>query len=522
MTTVAQRKTSIFSRVLEESVTVVLAELEGGLADPSQKHPSGQNLMFFAAARQRRLGGAEAVARRLRMLGVKADCFDRLRQTALYYAAREGNARCGEFLVEQNCDVNHLDINRQTPLFYAVRGGRIEMCRVLQKLGASLDVADMAGRTPASFASAETMVALAGNGVSLGRIASPDVGGRKVVVLPSLPEKPPPAPAPVETRWVSEQLPTTPATTASSHNSLDPSHSDGPDDASSTTSDAAADVEQVRAVNTKKRRRLQLSPVPPPIQVTEAASSSIDRWARPGPARMAPTSSPVSEEAFAHVGNAVAGHYLVCRPAAADAPPLRELEREFVADHYHLFCKESWTDSTTIADWCAVVNVIEAEATALHAIRRILTSASPNQHVTLQCVFVPGTPDGQSEIVGYVHFVVMRTYLDVSHLKVSNCHRRRGLGALLLAGMVRYAEHVGSRSATSDLRLVAMSRNENALQLYSALGFKPGEVVSKKVRGGLAKIDWTKMVCSGSRAQQSVLIKQFLERCYNRSSRSLR
>jgi ankyrin repeat protein len=53
--------------------------------------------------------------------GCQIDYVDFLKQTPLYYAAREGKCRLIKFLVDHGCEVNHMDTYGQTPLFYIAR-----------------------------------------------------------------------------------------------------------------------------------------------------------------------------------------------------------------------------------------------------------------------------------------------------------------------------------------------------------------------------------------------------------------
>jgi len=264
-----------------------------------------------------------------------------------------------------------------------------------------------------------------------------------------------------------------------------------------------------------------------PVPVAELASSSIARWASPWQVHSNPPVLPPWDEVLAQSGSASRGRFFVCRPRRADIVRLREIEREFVADHYALYQDETWTQSTSIADWCRSVNVIQNEAAAVNAISQIV-DGSCHQHVTLQCVHVPPTPiqdepGTNPEIVGYVHFVQMPKSTDVSHLKVSNKHRGKGIGALLLAGMARFAERSDNYDCLKDLKLVVMVRNVQAVSLYKSLGFQLGDSVSKDVRGGLGKIEWTRMSrldTKTSHVPQQIL-QAFLESCYERALRAL-
>lgn len=59
---------------------------------------------------------------------------DDLHQTVLYYAAREGKTKCIDYLVQNGCVVDRVDIYRQTPLYYAVRENRYEAAKKLIEL----------------------------------------------------------------------------------------------------------------------------------------------------------------------------------------------------------------------------------------------------------------------------------------------------------------------------------------------------------------------------------------------------
>jgi ankyrin repeat protein len=63
--------------------------------------------------------------------GVDAATQDKLNQTALYYACRDGKVNLAELLVRLGCNVNHQDSNTQTPLFYAAREGHLEVIKRL-------------------------------------------------------------------------------------------------------------------------------------------------------------------------------------------------------------------------------------------------------------------------------------------------------------------------------------------------------------------------------------------------------
>jgi len=200
-----------------------------------------------------------------------------------------------------------------------------------------------------------------------------------------------------------------------------------------------------------------------------------------------PPRIPPMDEVLA--GETAPGSFFVCRPSLTDIPRLRELEREFVRDHRELFADEPWAEACTQADWYRSVNVIRPEQQALGAIRGILENRSGG-HMTLQCVHRGA--GALPSVVGYLHFVVSE-WIDVSHLKVASTHRGLGLGALLFAGMARYAHRIGAGPCVADLRLLVMSKNLMAQKLYASLGFVLSARPERPGKQGVERIEWTKM-----------------------------
>lgn len=63
---------------------------------------------------------------------------DQLKQSVIFYLAREGKMKCVEFLAEKNCDIDIRDQVEQTPLFYAAVRNRLDMVKLFHKKGANL------------------------------------------------------------------------------------------------------------------------------------------------------------------------------------------------------------------------------------------------------------------------------------------------------------------------------------------------------------------------------------------------
>lgn len=68
-------------------------------------------------------------------MGANPNQRDKLNQTPLFYAAREGHLEACKALVEGGCDPNSLDFKRQTALVYAQKNKKDEVIEYLTSLG---------------------------------------------------------------------------------------------------------------------------------------------------------------------------------------------------------------------------------------------------------------------------------------------------------------------------------------------------------------------------------------------------
>lgn len=512
----------LFFRVRDEEVQGVLEALSGGLRDPRSKYqPDGQDLMFFAAARRHGLGGSEVIARRLSDIGVPCASVDRLGQTPLFFAAREGNRDCASFLVEKRCEVNHRDIYGQSPLFYSVRESRMETCRLLVELGASWTVKDNSKNTAIYYAKGDAATDLAQifdermtrdgappkaiSAASLWQACEaghPNPDGRKATQ-----EKDVFARKAAQTKARQKRQRIDLLREAAS--GLEPWEI-SPEADSPLLEPQKADAEEVplleEAANCLGSQRM--AKVQAMVTWTRNGTDGAAAVFTSGLRGQPPATVPAQEKILAQ-----AGEYFVCAPAVADAWRLRELEREFVLDHFDVFADEPWHSQLGPSDWCQIVNVIECEEVARQAISSIIAGRTP-RHCTLQCVYVPRAPTGGQEapppsIVGYVHVVNAGGHLDVSHLKVQRDHQRKGLGSLLIAGTVRWAESL--RIEVRDLRLVVVIRNAPAISLYRTLGFENLSSVQRQEPGGGGTVKWQKMWRPFNRKMDSGAFAHFCE-----------
>jgi len=511
----------------------VLSQIESTLKDPKWVSPTnGQTLMFLAASRSSTLGGALEIAQKLADLKVPVNFQDDHRQTALYYAAREGNADCVAFLVEGKCDPNHQDVRGQTALFYACRHGRVKSCQMLVGSGANANLKDNFGVMAFDLAPKDNQKALKFLKASDPRPATPNAASA--------------VQAPAATAITAGKKV---AATSIGHPSVSGRKTIG----ALTASDEAV----LQAVRNKKRKLAEneaeqlaasTSPTPPQTQVPSGGSSSSSAPAPVIAAAKAPGRKGIGREALEafvkrggpsaeHAQNmamvqmsnelgraakaneslnnsqnvlatAVCGNqgtYCVTRPRIADVLSLRSLEREFVQDHCGLFKEEARAAQLTVTQWCEVVNVIHNEAEAMRAISSIVKGQT-SQHMTLQCLHCPRhLTDGklhdlqQATVVGYIHYVDMDGHIEASHLKVKVEHQKRGIGGLLLAGMAHQVEKTNTAASPGEQRglrhmsLVVMSRNHTAIRLYKALGFEECGHLQKPMGKTDGKISWTRM-----------------------------
>jgi ankyrin repeat protein len=54
-------------------------------------------------------------------LGVDPQAKDKIQQTPIYYAAREGRNQVCEYLLSKGVPINEPDLYHQTPVYYAAR-----------------------------------------------------------------------------------------------------------------------------------------------------------------------------------------------------------------------------------------------------------------------------------------------------------------------------------------------------------------------------------------------------------------
>lgn len=113
--------------------------------------PYYQNALFKAIMIANE-GPAFDMVRFLVEAGCKSNYVDYLKQTPLYYAAREGKSKIVKYLIDHGCNVNHVDTYGQTPLFYIAKNNHLETANLMIEQGADPDFVDHNAQTPIYYA----------------------------------------------------------------------------------------------------------------------------------------------------------------------------------------------------------------------------------------------------------------------------------------------------------------------------------------------------------------------------------
>ncbi|CAL1160049.1 unnamed protein product [Cladocopium goreaui] len=156
---------SMFFTVRDENMRTAKCTIQRSSAAilGTRYKPSDQTILFFAAAR--RVGQdaqALALCRLLvdRKINIDINHGDALRQTALFYAARQGHADTIRFLISLGANPNVKDSNGETAMFFAVRKKRTAAVKALLDNGAHLKVVNKWHHTCFSLSPAEVLPVL--------------------------------------------------------------------------------------------------------------------------------------------------------------------------------------------------------------------------------------------------------------------------------------------------------------------------------------------------------------------------
>lgn len=241
--------------------------------------------------------------------------------------------------------------------------------------------------------------------------------------------------------------------------------------------------------------------------------------------------------------------YIVSLATLADCNALCELGDEFVHTHTALFDEYCDVDQ---GSWCRYLGLTadvqarhqSVEQTVRENLQQVSLFSSPtlcHGGCILKCEYdgplrtvlrESATPlrgsnsrahtspeRGKSKLVGYVQFSLEEgapsdaprfskrlkrkrgectgEYTKISHLVVTHAHQKRGLGALLLAGVLQRVQRLDPGYAR-ELFLTVVGRNAAAVGLYQRLGFSViGRNVTHLLRNGECgrqrPIEWYQM-----------------------------
>ncbi len=96
-----------------------------------------QNLVFTAANVKDETKAMNFI-KLLVSLGVDFRVKDNLKQTPLFYAAKNGHARLIQMMVENGLNLNEIDIYGQNAVYYAVNNGQLEATKVMYQMGMNI------------------------------------------------------------------------------------------------------------------------------------------------------------------------------------------------------------------------------------------------------------------------------------------------------------------------------------------------------------------------------------------------
>ncbi|SOV77321.1 bromodomain protein, putative [Plasmodium sp. gorilla clade G3] len=132
----------------EESVEISKLIIEKyAICNPISKDLMKQTCLFYAARE-----GHLNLCNYLIEKGCNPNDQDNFGQTCLFYASREGKTDCVLTLIKKGANPNLLDLNKQTCLFYACRDGRYDTVKCLLENGVNPSIKDAQRRTALTFA----------------------------------------------------------------------------------------------------------------------------------------------------------------------------------------------------------------------------------------------------------------------------------------------------------------------------------------------------------------------------------
>lgn len=170
--------------------------------------------------------------------------------------------------------------------------------------------------------------------------------------------------------------------------------------------------------------------------------------------------------------------YFVDYARLDDTNSLSKLENEFVEDHQQILAT-IFSETPSFESTCASLGLHKSASNRKNIISAIATKCDKFAR-TLK-VYEAAT----GEVVGYLYFKCtpgsgartakdrkQEKQLEISHLKVANSHRRRGLGQALFFGVLQHLQYENIGEYANDTRLSVFDANAAAVALYERLGFE--------------------------------------------------
>ena len=146
-------------------------------ADPAREDDLKQSPLFYAARE-----GYSNVCKLLISKGCDVNRSDKYGQTCIFYCVREGHLDTAQLLLTHGANHDHVDNKQQRPVYYAIQLERYNIVEYLIKKGVDMKMEDKKGLTPTHWAKKHNKqqileLLLQNGGVSLDTKKKGPVGG---------------------------------------------------------------------------------------------------------------------------------------------------------------------------------------------------------------------------------------------------------------------------------------------------------------------------------------------------------
>lgn len=132
----------------EEKAIAYIQKFSASGGNIKRKDNNKQSILYYAARYEKVL-----LVRYLLNQDFVADEIDYMLQTPIFYSAKYNRStQVAKILIDFGCDPNHKDANGQTALFYAAAEGNLNMCRLLVENGANVLATDKNKERPMHYA----------------------------------------------------------------------------------------------------------------------------------------------------------------------------------------------------------------------------------------------------------------------------------------------------------------------------------------------------------------------------------